>query len=91
MRQRAGHRNGHRAHVAAAMAALGLGLALILAACSDLTSLNQDTPSQIGASDLEKPENAELLVRSAVGDFECALTNYVLAGGLVSDELANAT
>ena len=89
MRQRSAPRNGRRVHVAA-IALLGGVLAVALAACSDLTSLSQDAPSQIGAEDLEKPENAALLVRSGVGDFECALANYVVAGGLVGDELANA-
>jgi hypothetical protein len=63
---------------------------LTLAACSDITSLKQDAPSRIKAGDLEKPENAALLVESAVGDFECALGDYIVAGGLVGDELANA-
>jgi len=89
MRQRSVYGSGRRVHVAA-IAVFGTVLTLALAACHDLTSLDQDTPSQIGAGELEKPENAELLVQSAVGDFECALTNYVVAGGLVGDELANA-
>jgi hypothetical protein len=71
-------------------AVLGAGLCLALAACHDLTSLDQDAPSRIPADQLEKPENAALLVRGAVGDFECALANYIVAGGLVADELGNA-
>jgi hypothetical protein len=70
----------------AVVAALGLALA----ACNDITSLDQEAPSRIGADDLERPENAQLLVASGVGDFECALANYVVAAGLVGDELANA-
>ncbi|HEX6405879.1 MAG TPA: RagB/SusD family nutrient uptake outer membrane protein [Gemmatimonadales bacterium] len=65
-------------------------LCLILAACHDITSLEQESPSRVKASDLEKPENAALLVKSAVGDFECALSDYIVAAGAVSDELANA-
>lgn len=71
-------------------AALAGVLCLTLAACSDITSLKQDAPSRIKAGDLEKPENAALLVESAVGDFQCALADYIVAGGLVGDELANA-
>jgi hypothetical protein len=74
----------------AVSAVLAAGLGATLAACRDLTSLEQETPSRIGAGDLDRPENATLLVRSAIGDFECALANYVVAGGLVGDELANA-
>ena len=45
MRQRSAPRNGRRVHVAA-IALLGGVLAVALAACSDLTSLSQDAPSQ---------------------------------------------
>jgi hypothetical protein len=75
---------------------VGQGAALVgvvcltLAACSDITSLKQDAPSRIKAGDLETPENAPLLVASAVGDFECALGDYIVAAGAVGDELANA-
>jgi hypothetical protein len=75
---------------------VGLGAALAgvccltLAACSDITSLKQEAPGRINAGDLEKPESAALLVESAVGDFECALGDYIVAAGLVGDELANA-
>ena len=65
-------------------------LCLILAACHDITSLEQESPSRVKAEDLEKPENASLLVTSAVGDFECALNDYIVAAGAVSDELANS-
>jgi starch-binding outer membrane protein, SusD/RagB family len=65
-------------------------LCLILSACHDITSLEQESPSRVKAEDLEKPENASLLVTSAVGDFECALNDYIVAAGAVSDELANS-
>ena len=76
-----------RAIVGAGLVAI---LCLALAACDDLTSLDQEAPSRIPADSLERPENAALLVQSAVGDFECALANYVVAGGLVGDELLNS-
>ncbi|MFL5496149.1 MAG: RagB/SusD family nutrient uptake outer membrane protein [Gemmatimonadales bacterium] len=71
-------------------AALAAVVCLTLAACSDITSLKQEAPSRINAGDLEKPENAPLLVESVVGDFECALGDYIVAAGAVGDELANA-
>jgi starch-binding outer membrane protein, SusD/RagB family len=73
---------------------VGLSAALAgvfgLAACSDITSLKQEAPGRINAGDLEQPGSAGLLVESAVGDFECALGDYIVAAGAVGDELANA-
>lgn len=68
------------------------GLALLAAAiaCDELTSLDQEAPSRVLARDLITPANAQLLVISAVSDFECALANYIVAGGLVGDELIDA-
>jgi starch-binding outer membrane protein, SusD/RagB family len=69
-----------------------LGLALLAAAtaCDELTSLDQEAPSRVLARDLITPANAQLLVTSAVSDFECALANYIVAGGLVGDELIDS-
>lgn len=64
--------------------------AAVLAACGDVTSLKQDAPSRVLAGDLNQPQNAALLVDGAVGDFECALGGYIIAGGLVTDELIDA-
>jgi starch-binding outer membrane protein, SusD/RagB family len=75
--------------VGAGAALAGL-FCLTLAACSDITSLKQEAPGRINAGDLEQPESAALLVESAVGDFECALGDYIVAAGAVGDELANA-
>ncbi|HET9984518.1 MAG TPA: RagB/SusD family nutrient uptake outer membrane protein [Longimicrobiales bacterium] len=69
---------------------LGLLLTTTLGACGDVTSLKQDAPSRVLAGDLQNPQNAALLVDGAVGDFECALGNYIVAGGLITDELLDA-
>src|SRR5918992_6265492 len=67
------------------------GVAVLAAgACSELTSLDQEAPSRVLARDLITPANARLLVISAVSDYECALANYIVAGGLVGDELVDA-
>jgi starch-binding outer membrane protein, SusD/RagB family len=68
------------------------GLALLAAAiaCDELTSLDQEAPSRVLSRDLITPANAQLLVISSVSDFECALANYIVAGGLVGDELVDA-
>jgi len=64
--------------------------ALGILACSDLTNLQQENPGQILADDLYAPANAGLLVDGAIGDFECAFHRYVVAQGVLGDELQNA-
>ncbi len=74
-------------------AALALAFApavTALGACRDLTSLDQTAPSRIVDDQLFIPANAQLLLNSATGDYECALANYVVATGLVGDELDDA-
>lgn len=62
-----------------------------LAACADASKiLDQEAPSRVEASTLDNPAYAQLLVNGAIGDFECALGNYIIAGGLVGDELIDA-
>ena len=61
-----------------------------LAACDQITSLDQEAPSRVIADDLYQPVNAQLLVTSTISDFECALAQYVVATGLVGDELIDA-
>lgn len=59
-----------------------------LAACEDL--LDIDPPSRVPAEGIETPGNAQLLVNSAVGDFECALGSYIVMGALIGEELEDA-
>src|SRR5206468_3790120 len=81
---RRGRTPRHRLLLLALMPGLALG------ACDDLTSTSQQAPSRVIADQLYTPANAQLLLNSAIGDFECALANYIVAGGLVGDELADA-
>jgi hypothetical protein len=70
----------------------GVVLGVILTpvtACDFGELLSVETPSRIPAATLETPANAALLVRSAVGDFECAYGAYVVAGGLIGEELVD--
>jgi hypothetical protein len=69
---------------------LAAPLFALLAACSEITSLEQSNPGSILARDVYTPANAGLLVSGAIGDFECAFHRYVPAQGLVADELRNA-
>lgn len=72
--------------------ALLLLLALPLSACGALdNALSVDAPSRIPASELEDPARARLLLNGAIGDFECALGSYIVAGGMMSGELVDAT
>jgi hypothetical protein len=76
----------------------GAGLAIAIAtvgvlattACDTKDLLEQTAPSTFADQNLNDPTSATLLVNSAIGDFECALAQYVVATGLVSDELLDA-
>jgi hypothetical protein len=62
----------------------------VLAACNTDKLLNQEAPSRVEAGSLDNPSNARLIVNGAIGDFECALAQAIIAGGLVGDELIDA-
>jgi hypothetical protein len=67
------------------------GLAAAFAAgCSDRL-LNVTTPSRLTESTFLQAQNAPLITRSAQADFECALGAYVVASGLGSGELTDAS
>jgi hypothetical protein len=70
-------------------AGLWVAAALVLAACDSL--LDVDAPSRIPADALGDPSNATLLLSGAIGDFECAFQSYVVMGGIVGEELVDAT
>lgn len=67
---------------------LALGL---VTACSTSDYLKVTSPSRIPASSLEDPSNAQLLVNGAISDFDCAFQSYIVAGGLIGQELQDAT
>jgi hypothetical protein len=78
-----------------ARAAHGLAAALlvpiVLVACQDAGKiLEQEAPSRVEAKVLDNPAFAQLLVNGAIGDFECAFAQYIVATGLVGDELQDA-
>jgi hypothetical protein len=72
-----------------ASAFLSIATICTAAACSNL--LDVKSPDAIGASSLENPVNAGLLVNSALGDFFCSFGSYVVASGLLSGELEDGT
>ncbi len=61
-----------------------------LAACDVEKLLEVEAPGQIPAERLEDPQFAGLLVNGAVADFECAIGAFILVGGIIGDELADA-
>ena len=65
-------------------------LCLATAACSDITSLEQDAPSRVLGNTLRDPAAAPLLVNSVITDYECALATYTVAGAMVGDEFLDA-
>jgi starch-binding outer membrane protein, SusD/RagB family len=80
-------RGGHRWWVVP----LGLGV-LALGACDRVDDLLRvETPARLPAAALEVPANAALIVNSVVADFECAFGAYTVMGGLIGDELIDAT
>jgi hypothetical protein len=85
----AGRRTRRRPR-AAAVLALSLTLA---GACSDAVDrlLTVTTPSRLADDKFLVPENAGLIVSSAVADFECAYGAYVVVSGLASGELTDAS
>jgi len=65
---------------------VGVALAgLLLSGCDSL--LEVSLPGDTEAEALEDPSFASLLVLSAQGDFECALSNYIFNAGHLSGEL----
>src|SRR5215207_1452549 len=62
----------------------------VLAACTELTTLEQQNPGQLDASGLYEPRNAQLLVNGVIADFECAFSRYAFGTAVFTDELTNA-
>ncbi len=78
------------AHVAIRRVICTALVALTAIACSDITTLKQENPGQILATDAYVPENAQLLVNGAISDFECAFNRYVGGSALFVDELGTS-
>lgn len=72
--------------------AAALALFVPVLACSSLSdALKVVSPDNIETGKLTRPENAQILVNGAIGDFECALGSFIVAGGLMSGELMDGT
>src|SRR5690606_38617952 len=60
-----------------------------LGACDGL--LEVENPGAVEASDLENPALAGTILNSALGQFECAYTSYVISTALLADEVINSS
>jgi hypothetical protein len=73
-----------------ALVLAGVGLFVALEACDSNRLLDVATPNNVPVAILDQPENASLMVNSAITDFECAFGSAVLVEGIISDELGDA-
>lgn len=75
-----------------ALLVLPLIAVIFATGCNELNrALNVETPKLIPAEGLAAPDNAELLVNGAIGDFECAYGAYVALSAVLSHEMVDAT
>lgn len=71
--------------------ALALGLAVAVGGCDIDDLLDVEAPDRIPAEGLATPQNADLLVAGALGDFECAFSAYVALSAVMAREMTDAT
>jgi hypothetical protein len=72
---------------------VGIMMGLLLAGptgCGD-DLLDVTNPGSVQETDLSNPALAQTLVNSALGQFECAYTNYVATSGIMAHEYINAS
>ena len=71
----------------AATSALLIGSLL---GCDTEDLLKVTSPGTLDAEKLDNPAQAALIVNGAAADFECAFGSFIMVGGIVSDEFADA-
>jgi len=62
----------------------------VVLGCSTSRLLDVNAPNSVPVTLFDSPADANLMVNSAIGDFECAFGAAVLIEGVISDELADA-
>jgi len=85
-RQVIGPRTGRR--IAASLASLVIAGGF-MTACNTSRLLDVTTPNAVPVSLLDDPTNANLMVASVVGDFQCALGSAIAVEGLISGEMSD--
>ena len=68
---------------------LAILLLLGLVACSNL--LDVSNPAQVEEADLDNPALAETMMNSALGRFECAFVNYIIAAAVLNEEFLHGS
>ncbi|HKW10963.1 MAG TPA: RagB/SusD family nutrient uptake outer membrane protein [Gemmatimonadaceae bacterium] len=71
--------------------ATAVGIAVLLAACSTSDLLKVQAPNSVPSDIYSNPAYATLMVNSVIGDFECGFGSFVVAEGIASDELHDAS
>lgn len=66
-----------------------LALVTCLAGCGNFFDnlIDVEAPSQLVTDEYLKPGNAATILSGVIGDFECALSRYIVAEGMLGDEL----
>lgn len=64
-----------------------LTLMFVLASVVGCDLLDVESPTRVPASVFDEPANGRLMVAGAIADFECAFDDYIVAGGLIGNEL----
>jgi hypothetical protein len=85
------HRTGRRPAAWLCRGVLAFGL-LFLGGCDLLDkALSVKAPGMVEADNMADPANAHLLVSGTIADFNCALGAYIVNGGLLGNELRDAS
>ena len=86
-------RNLRRSRVgpATTLAVVGAAVVVALSACDTSRLLDVQAPNSVPAAIFDDPAQANLMVQSMIGDFECAFGAFVTAEGIATDELQDAT
>jgi len=69
---------------------IALAAAVVVAGCNTDKILEVEFPGQIPTEQINDPALAAVLVRSVIGDFECAYSNYMSGSSVHSDEYETA-
>jgi len=68
-----------------------VGIAACLTACNTSDLLKVQAPNSVPADIYTNPAYATLMVNSVIGDFECGFGSFVVAEGIATDELHDAS
>src|SRR5262245_45221719 len=76
---------------ARAWRAVGAMAVAVIVACNTSDLLTVETPNSVPAEVFDDPAYAALMVNSVISDFECAFGSFVVAEGMATDEVHDAS